>query len=404
MMNPLPTMGLRTRIVIALAVVMTLFIVLTELSVSQLVRVAMSRQIVAAHTIEGREMLDEHLEQDLWNLRKLIFFYMVVGATVAIILGSWTVTRLVVRPLSRITSAVEQVSEGRLEMEVPIAGAGELVRLGIAFNRMTTTLREQQDELRSQLDELEKSSVELKAVQDRLIRAAKLASVGTLAAGVAHEIGNPLAGVLGLLGALDEEDDDRKATDYRALMRKEIERIDRIINDLVVYARPARSETTVGASSNVEDVFKHVHALLGAQKLFDGVSVETRFAGGPWTVAVSRDDMTQILINLLLNAAQAMNGNGTVSVKAKRINEWRPGLTGIAREAVQIGITDTGPGIPDEHISQIFDPFYSKRATSQGTGLGLAICQSICERAGGEITFDREHRMGTRFVITFQKA
>ncbi|MCP4675902.1 MAG: HAMP domain-containing protein, partial [Deltaproteobacteria bacterium] len=308
-------MGLRIRIVIALAVVMVLFIILTELSVSQLVRIAMSRQIVAAHTIEGREMLDESLEQDLWNLRKLIFFYMVVGATIAIVLGSWTVTRLVVRPLSRITKAVEQVSEGRLETEVPIAGAGELVRLGVAFNRMTTTLREQQGELRSQLDELKKSSAELKEVQDRLIRAAKLASVGTLAAGVAHEIGNPLAGVLGLLGALDEEEDEEKAKDYRALMRKEIERIDRIINDLVAYARPARSETTAGASSNVEDVFKHVQALLGAQKLFDGINVETSFTGGPWTVAVSRDDLTQILINLLLNAAQAMNGQGTIAVQ-----------------------------------------------------------------------------------------
>ncbi|MCP4675448.1 MAG: HAMP domain-containing histidine kinase, partial [Deltaproteobacteria bacterium] len=136
----------------------------------------------------------------------------------------------------------------------------------------------------------------------------------------------------------------------------------------------------------------------------DGINVETSFTGGPWTVAVSRDDLTQILINLLLNAAQAMNGQGTIAVQAQGIDEWRPGLTGITRQAVQIHVTDNGPGIPDDHVNQIFDPFYSHRATGQGTGLGLAICQSICERAGGEIAFNREHRNGTRFVITFQKA
>ncbi|MCP4601538.1 MAG: HAMP domain-containing protein [Proteobacteria bacterium] len=399
-MKWLSVLGLRMRIVIALAVVMGLFIVITELSVSQLVRVAMSRHSAVVQADGSTEDVGENLDRDLLRLRRLVLFYMIIGAAVAIILGSWAVTRLVIRPMSRITKAVEQVSDGKFETQLPIAGAGELIRLGVSFNRMTATLREQRAQLKSRLSELEKSSSDLKAVQDRLIRAAKLASVGTLAAGVAHEIGNPLAGVLGLLDALEEESDKETSTRYRKLMREEIRRIDRIINDLLIYARPAQSGAIEGVFTTLEEVVEHVHALLSAQKLFDRVEISADLSGGPWSVSISRDDLTQILINLLLNAAQAMENKGKITLNAERISEWRPGLGVIAREAVRISITDNGPGISAEFADQIFDPFFSHKTVGQGSGLGLAICQSICERAGGEITLDREYHPGSRFLLT----
>ncbi len=393
-------MGLRTRIVIALAAVMVLFIILTELSVSRLVRVAMSRQSSDTSVEVGSDSAAERMEQELLQLRKIVFFYIAVGAFVVIVLGSLAVTRLVVRPLSRATAAVEQVAEGQLDTEVPIEGSGELIRLSVAFNRMTATLREQQSELKDRLKALEKSSRELKEVQDRLIRAAKLASVGTLAAGVAHEIGNPLAGVLGLLEALEEESDAEKSVQYRGLMKKEIERIDRIINDLLIYARPARAGTPENSSTSLEEVVEHVRALLGAQSLFDNVEIDVSFTGGPWLLAMSRDDLTQVLLNLLLNAAQAMDGRGKIVIRPERITNWRPGLGVIARDAARIRVADTGPGIPKEHVSEIFDPFFTQSTGGQGSGLGLAICQSICERAGAEIVLDREHNSGSQFILT----
>ncbi len=403
-MDKLPVWGLRTRIVVALAIVMALFIVLTELSVSQLVRVAMSRPTVTAQEAETTVKTDANLEQDLLRLRRLVAFYMIIGAVIALLAGSIAVTRLAVRPLRRITKAVEQVAEGNLEIKVPTAGSNELVRLGVAFNKMTTTLKEQRTELKSKLEQLELSSENLKETQDRLIQAAKLASVGTLAAGVAHEIGNPLAGVLGLLDALDQETNKETSTRYRNLMRKEIQRIDRIIGDLLVYARPTEHDPTVAVASNLEDVANHVVTLLGAQKLFDRVDVEITIACGPLSVAVSHDDLTQVLINLLLNAAQAMDGEGHIAFHAEPISNWRTGLTVIARDAIQIQVTDTGPGVPEEHADVIFDPFFSKKEAGQGFGLGLAICQSICNRAGGEIALDREAKDGSRFVVTLLKA
>jgi signal transduction histidine kinase len=399
-MEKFPALGLRTRIVLALAIVMALFIVLTELSVSQLVRVAMSRQPAVVDHPEKPDEPSISLEQDLLRLRRLVAFYMITGAVIALLAGSIAVNRLAVRPLRKITKAVEQVAGGDLETKVPTAGSNELVRLSVAFNKMTSTLKEQRMELKNKLEQLERSSKNLKETQDRLIQAAKLASVGTLAAGVAHEIGNPLAGVLGLLDALDEEADSETAKRYRDLMRNEIQRIDRIIGDLLVYARPTEHDPSVNVSSNFEDVANHVITLLGAQKLFDRVEVDLVISAGPLSVAISHDDLTQVLINLLLNAAQAMDGTGHIVFDAAAISNWRPGLAVISRDAVRIQITDSGPGVPEEHAGAIFDPFFSKKEAGQGFGLGLAICQSICNRAGGEIALDREYKDGSRFIVT----
>jgi len=401
-MAKLPALGLRARIVIALAVTMTLFIVLTEITVSQLVRVAMLRHGEPAAAVEGEPAaaVDQSTEEELTRLRRLVLFYMITGAVLAILLGSLAVTRLVVKPLSRITRAVEDVAEGRLDTEVPIEGSGELIRLGVSFNRMTRTLGEQHQALERQLAELQRFSSDLKSAQDRLIRAAKLASVGTLAAGVAHEIGNPIAGVLGLLDALEGEIDPAQAESYRRLIRKEVERIDRIIGELLAYARPAKQEADGPASSDVADVLDHVRSLLGAQKLFDRVAIATELGEDQWLVSVSRDDLTQLLVNLLLNAAQAMDGEGRIEVAAERVAEWRPAMAVVGRPAVKLTVTDDGPGIGEDIADRIFDPFFTKRESGQGSGLGLAICQSICDRAGAEISLDRAHEGGARFAIT----
>ncbi len=395
-------LGLRTKIIISLAVVMTLFIVLTEVSVSRLVRVSVMRQSEASAQGEaGDDALKavERVEEELENLRKLILFYMITGALVALLLGYLAVSRTIVKPLAEVTRAVERVASGDLGTQVPISGSGEIVELGLNFNRMTRTLRDQRQELDEQMDALRKSSIDLKATQDRLIRAAKLASVGTLAAGVAHEIGNPIAGVLGLLDALESEAESDKAIEYRALIKKEIVRIDKIIEELLAYARPARSGSTGERHCAPEKIMEHVKSLLGAQRMFDKIDLVADLETD-LEVAMSPDDMTQLMVNLLLNAGQAMEGKGVVKITAEKIDDWRPALSVLARCAVRITVTDDGSGIDPEIADRIFDPFFTMRESSVGSGLGLAICQSICDRAGAEIAVDREFTQGARFIIT----
>ncbi|MCK9458930.1 MAG: HAMP domain-containing histidine kinase [Proteobacteria bacterium] len=405
-MSRASSLGLRARILFALAVVLALFIVLTDAVVLGLGRVSLSRSATAATADDGSIQPDKakpSVEAELGRLRRLVLFYMITGAAVALALSYFALSRFVVRPLGRVTRAVEEVAEGRLEAETPITGSGEIVELAVSFNRMTCTLRAQRAELKAQLEAIEKSAAELRGAQDQLIRAAKLASVGTLAAGVAHEIGNPLAGVLGLLDALDGEADPAISARYRELIRKEVRRIDRIIADLLAYARPARGEVGERETCRVADAIDHVRALLGAQKLFDGVSL-TAEVDAAEPVAMSRDDLTQLLVNLLLNAAQAMGGKGAIAIRAEVVDGWRPQMGVVARRAVALSVTDDGPGIPPEIADRIFDPFFTTKAEVRGSGLGLAICQSICDRVGAEITLDRAAAKGARFVVSIPVA
>jgi two-component system NtrC family sensor kinase len=405
-MSGASSLGLRAKILVALAVVLALFIALTDAVVLGLGRVSLARSASAAAADDGGgspSAAKPSVEAELGRLRRLVLFYLITGAAVALALSYFAVSRLVVRPLVRVTSAVEQVAEGRLETETPIAGSGELVELAVSFNRMTRTLRDQRAELKAQLAAIEKSAADLRGAQDQLIRAAKLASVGTLAEGVAHEIGNPLAGVLGLLDALDGETEAEVAVRYRELIRKEVRRIDRIIADLLAYARPARGEAGARQTCRVADAIGHVRALLGAQKLFDGVALSAD-VDAEAQVAMSRDDLTQLLVNLLLNAAQAMGGKGAIAVAAAAIDGWRPTLGVVARRALRISVADDGPGVPPEIADRIFDPFFTTKADGRGAGLGLAICQSICDRAGAEIAIDREPARGARFVVTIPLA
>jgi two-component system, NtrC family, sensor kinase len=399
--------GLRARILLALAIFLALFIALTDAAVLGLARISLERSAVSARAdgaaAGAQAPRRPDIKAELGRLRRIVLFYMITGAAVALALSYFAVSRLVVRPLAEVTRAVEQVAEGRLEAEAPITGSGEFVDLTLSFNRMTRTLREQRAELNSQLVAIEKSATDLRGAQDQLIRAAKLASVGTLAAGVAHEIGNPLAGVLGLLDALEGERDPAAAGRYLELVRKEVRRIDRIIADLLAYARPARGETGGGESCLPSEALVHVRALLGAQKLFDAIAFDVRVDGAA-EVAMSRDDLTQLLVNLLLNAAQAMGGRGAIAIASERVESWRPTFGVVARPALRLTVSDDGPGVPAEIADRIFDPFFTTKAEGSGAGLGLAICQSLCVRSGAEIALDRTRAEGAAFAITIPLA
>jgi two-component system, NtrC family, sensor kinase len=399
-MRSAPILGLNIRVVVSLAVILGLFILVTQVSISELTRVTVFKHLSAAGDTPGIEAVTADMERAFINLRELVLFYLITGAAVALVLGALVIRRQVSSPLIRINRALARVADGRLDTSIPIEGARELADLGVAFNRMTATLSLQKQSLEEKILEVETSARELEAAQDRLIRAAKLASVGTLAAGVAHEIGNPLAGVLGLLDALDAGEAEAPETreKYLALMRKEIERIDRIIRDLLAFARPPRPSEEAPPASSLPEVAAHLRALLRAQPLFDRVEIVERFPGDVPALAIPEGDLTQLLLNLFLNAAQAMAGEGRIELDVLPRESARPHAGTAPGRAMTIRVSDTGPGVAASAVDKIFDPFFSGRKA--GAGLGLAICQSICDRAGGDISLDPTAERGTRFVIT----
>ncbi len=383
-----------------LAAVLAGFIILTELSISELTRVTVTQvttHVAAEHAVPHPDA-GASLQEKLLGLRRLVFFYLALGAVAALILGAFAVNRLVVTPINKVNRALQRVAEGKLDTAAPSNGSREIAELGHAFNQMAQEIKRQRDELEARLAQLEKSRAELEETQDSLIRAAKLASVGTLAAGVAHEIGNPLAGLLGLAEALEFEADPAARGRYLTLMRTEIERIDRIIRDLLSYARPEREEAS--GSADIRATIDQLLSLLSAQKLFDGISLDLDIPGGLAEVTLSPDSLIQVLLNVLLNAGQALEGKGEVFLTARPLPEWRPAMGTRAGPAIRIDIRDSGPGISGDDAKRIFDPFYSNRTSGGGSGLGLAISHSICDRAGGEISLNRNNDHGAWFQIT----
>jgi two-component system, NtrC family, sensor kinase len=285
-------------------------------------------------------------------------------------LGYLVLTQLVVRPLQTVERATTRVTAGDWEQAITPSGPREVVALASAFNQMTASLASQ---------------------REQLIRTEKLASVGQLAAGVAHEIGNPLAAILGFVDILRSDvgasaplpPADRR--DVLDRVKAETQRIHRTIQDLLDYSRPSREDAQ---PTDPHKILTASQGLLEPQKRFRGVRVVT--GGAPWSrVLVSPGRLQQVFVNLLLNAADAMEGDGTVTVSCESL---------AAR--VQLIFADTGPGVPADLRRKIFDPFFTTKPPGQGTGLGLAISRSIIESYSGTLDIDAATRSGAAFVIS----
>ncbi|HEX6243639.1 MAG TPA: ATP-binding protein, partial [Polyangiales bacterium] len=242
---------------------------------------------------------------------------------------------------------------------------------------------------------LERTTTELGSTRDQLVRSEKLASVGRLAAGVAHEIGNPLAAITGLiellqLGGLSQAEHD----EFLSRVRGETERIHRIIRELLDYSRARPSEASAPACGDLASVVEEAVKLIAPQKDLRLVTIEVRVHDDrPWVKAPA-DELTQVVLNLLLNAADAVAGEGTILVELRRC----------ADAQIELSVTDSGPGIPEALLGRVFDPFFTTKPAGKGTGLGLAVCMSLVERYGGKIAAENTKGGGARFVISLPAA
>lgn len=229
---------------------------------------------------------------------------------------------------------------------------------------------------------------ELRASHTMLTRSDRLAAVGTLAAGIAHEIRNPLVAVQTFVQLLPERlDDPEFRTTFAQLTASELERVSNLINDLLTFARP--TPVTLGAVQ-INDLAEQVVRLLAGQAKKKGVALATRLAPGLPPFMVDPEQIKQVFMNLVLNALQATNAGGTVTVATS----LRRGPD--AREYCTIEVQDTGEGIPAEHKEEIFDPFFTTKAA--GTGLGLFITHQIIKEYDGFIDVESTVGQGTRVL------
>ena len=362
-------------------------------------------------------------------VRGLTYLTLLLGADLIVFFffGRWLVRTRVLAPLDRMVEEAGAIAEGDYARRLPEADSEEIDRLSVSLNRMAGRFIRHQAELAKNVASLERTNRELTEARDELIRSEKLASLGQMAAGVAHEIGNPLAAIMGNVDLLRRraEGRERELLDATA---EQVRRIDRIVRGLLDYSRVREPKVR---PIDVNDVVHKTLELLGAQRRFSGLEVDTSLDSGLPAVAADPYQLEQVLVNLLLNAADAMEGRtrpvihiGTShrvydepAASPARRKDDPPGIDYSHRRRfyrpervpraspfhegegiVEIRVEDTGGGIPPDDLERIFEPFMTTKDPGKGTGLGLAVCARLIDAMDGTIRAGNTER-GAVFTV-----
>ncbi len=327
-------------------------------------------------------------------LLRLVGLYGVLFAIGLLVFSYIALTRLIVRPLDAISTAAGRVASGARRFEPTLLGPAELEDLAVSLTEMTARLKADEHSMRQQIVELEERARALREAQDQLVRSERLASVGRLAAGLAHEIGNPLAALIGLEDLLIAGGSSpAEERDFLLRIRSETERIHRVLRHLLDFARPASSSVVAPEPpGSVCEAIQDVVALVQPQPAFRHFEIQVRAPTDLPSVALGKERIMQVLLNLMLNAADAAR-RGTICVEADRVDD-----------VVRIAVTDDGPGVDSKVAARLFEPFVTTKEVGQGTGLGLAVCRGLVEAVRGTVHFDEAHRPGARFVVTLPLA
>jgi C4-dicarboxylate-specific signal transduction histidine kinase len=326
-------------------------------------------------------------------LVSLFALYMFLIAVALLLLAYLTLTRFIVRPLDRLARAAERVAGGARVFDAPVSTARELNELARSVKQMTESLLAEESALRIKISEVEQATLELKQAQDHLVRSERLASVGRLAAGLAHEVGNPIAAIMGMQDLLLEGGlSAAEQRDFLKRMHQETERINSILRNLLQFARPGSAPvdavpTTPGdLKSAIEDTV----ALLAPQKALSNLSLSLDIPNTLSPVLLGREHILQVMLNLLLNAADACAGRSDAAIRIRASQH---------QGSIVLQVEDTGPGIDPKVLDRLYEPFVTTKEVGHGTGLGLAVCRGLIEAVGGSIALDRTYTVGARFVI-----
>jgi signal transduction histidine kinase len=305
--------------------------------------------------------------------------------------------RRILRPVEELVQGTRRVGQGEFATRLPPGASKEIGEVVAAFNEMARSLESYKTTNEAQLAELQAINEDLTQAREDLIFAEKMATVGRLAAGVAHEVGNPLASVIGFVDLLQREPDGEMARDLLPRIKAELDRINGIIRDLLNYSRPTGitgfelEAVDVGFSTSLAAVVDDVVQLVRLQPRFGAVEVSVSLPHDLPYVVVPADRLQQVLLNLFMNAAEAMGGQGTIHVRRVEPPEVR---------YVTLEVEDEGPGIDPRAGSNIYEPFFTTKEVGDGTGLGLAVSLRLVEKMGGKLRHLRDRQGGATFHLS----
>ena len=300
-----------------------------------------------------------------------------VGLVIVFVL-TYLLTRTMIHPLEEMVAATKRIAAGDLDATVKVAARDEIGDLAVAFNNMLRSLKAMNNELQEWGHTLEEKvrerTAELVTVQERMARSEKLASIGRLAAGVAHGINNPLGGILSLsmLALEDMPPDHPLHGDLKTIVAQTL-RCREIVKGLLDFSRQSDARAV---KTEVNPVVETTLALLERQAIFDNIHTVRRLQADLSPVLIDPGQLQEVVINLVLNAVDAMEESGELTLETTA-----DGSSG----DVLIRVTDTGKGIGPDAMPLLFEPFFTTKKVGKGTGLGLAIVHGVVSRAGGRI-------------------
>jgi two-component system NtrC family sensor kinase len=322
-------------------------------------------------------------------------------ALAALAIG-YFVHHLIYLPLRDLEGVAQRVSAGNLDQPIPVRSGDEFGKLAGSFNSMTDALRNSREELRDLTYTLEQKvesrTQELQRAQAQTMRGEKLASVGLLASGVAHELNNPLTGILTFSHLLRRKMPDQSpdAEDMDLVIR-ETKRCAAIIKRLLDFAREKQPEKKFNDINQIiEDTARIVQRPADLRDI--GVTMDLDHTLPP--IWIDADQIKQVIMNMIVNAQHAVEEKGSIAISTRRTAEpRRSAQSGGPVPMVEISIVDTGCGIPDSNLRRIFDPFFTSKDVGKGTGLGLSVSHGIVEAHGGTIEVQSKVGEGTTFSV-----
>jgi two-component system, NtrC family, sensor kinase len=337
------------------------------------------------------------LYETLRNSQKIILLYIFLDTLVLVMVGLVLLSRIVVKPIHQLLSLTAGYKEGD-EVPAPAAGSrNEIGELTTSLHNMLSRLEENKKELRDHIASLEEANESLHRAQDEIIRSEKMASVGRLAAGIAHEIGNPIGIILGYLDLLRSGDmGEEEAKDFLRRIESEITRVSQIIRDLLDFSRSSSGELV---ETHLHDALQNTLSMLAPQPMMESIHSRLELAASDDVVLANPNRLQQVFLNILLNAVDAL-----AEKERKQEERYIRIRSETSGDHIRVSFADNGPGIPEEEIAHIFDPFFTTKEPGKGTGLGLSVSYRIVESLGGTIRAESESDLGTRITVSIPLA
>ncbi len=349
----------------------------------------------------GAVGLDLHLgsfSESLWKGQQLVWVYIFFNVVVLSGLAYWRFSRFLIMPLQQIAEKAANYQDDDFYLTSDFR-SDDVSTLSRSLDQMFRRIHNDRDELQKMVTALEKVNESLTRAQADMIRAEKLASVGRLSAGIAHEIGNPVGIVLGYLELLKQEDiTPEERLDFTSRAIAEIQRVNTIIRQLLDLARPSADDR---GRCSVHPILESFRDDLALKSVVGEMALHFDLCAADDVVAMDGEKLRQVFLNVILNGADAVKeveGQGQLTISTALIGAQEDGSA-----ALEIRFVDNGPGIDSEHIKQIFDPFFTTKEVGHGTGLGLSVSYMIIENGGGTIQAI-SHDVGSEFRIVLPLA